>query len=292
MNVSTKPKGKAVGRGVRHGVRRRGVAVAFGAVFALALAACSPAADAPPQASAAAPAASAATESAAAELSGTLNVFAAASLKGTFTELATEFEADNPAVKVSLSFDGSSTLVTQIQEGAPADVFASADQANMEKLSDAGLVQGTPVHFAKNVLTLVVPPGNPAGITSFADAAKDGVKLVICAPQVPCGAASQSDATSAGLTLSPVSEELNVTSVLGKVTSGEADAGLVYVTDAKSAGNKVESIPLDLAKPTVNLYPIAAVNTSKAPELAQEFIDLVSGAEGRKVLTGAGFGTP
>src|SRR5690606_34952725 len=117
----------------------------------------------------------------------------------------------------------------QIQEGAPADVFASADQANMKKLGDAGLVAGSPVDFASNVVTLVVPPGNPANIRTFADAARPGVKLVVCAPQVPCGAASLSDAKAAGLTLAPVSEELNVTSVLGKVTSGEADAGLVYV---------------------------------------------------------------
>lgn len=259
---------------------------AAAALLVLGLAACAPATDTSPGA------ASAPASSAPAELSGTLNVFAAASLKGTFTELATQYEQANPKVKVSLSFDGSSTLVTQIKEGAPADVFASADQANMKKLSDAGLVQGTPADFASNVLTLVVPPGNPANIKSFADAAKAWVKLVICAPQVPCGAASQSDAKAAGLTLAPVSEELNVTSVLGKVTSGEADAGLVYVTDAKSAGAKVTAIPLGLDKPTVNLYPIAAVNTSKVPDLAQGFIDLVTGAEGQKVLSDAGFGKP
>ena len=267
---------------------RRGVAATVGAMLALGLVACAPAGDN-------APGAAQSTSSAAgapAELSGTLNVFAAASLKGTFTELASEFEKANPQAKVSLSFDGSSTLVTQIQEGAPADVFASADQANMTKLSAAGLVQGSPVDFASNVLTLVVPPGNPANIASFADAAKPGVKLVICAPQVPCGAASASDAAAAGLALTPVSEDLNVTSVLGKVTSGEADAGLVYVTDAKTAGDKVKAIPLGLDKPTVNLYPIAAVNTSKVPELAQGFMDLVTGAEGRKVLTDAGFGKP
>ncbi len=266
------------------GVRRLGAAAAVGAMLALGLAACSatPGASTGP----------ANTGSNLNELSGTLNVYAAASLKTTFTELAAKFEESNPGVKVSLSFDGSSTLVTQIKEGAPADVFASADQANMAKLSDVGLVAGTPKDFASNVLTLVVPPGNPANIASFADAAKPGVKLVICAPQVPCGAASASDAAAAGLALTPVSEDLNVTSVLGKVTSGEADAGLVYVTDAKTAGDKVKAIPLGLDKPTVNLYPIAAVNTSKVPELAQGFMDLVTGAEGRKVLTDAGFGKP
>ncbi|MGO2542831.1 MAG: molybdate ABC transporter substrate-binding protein [Specibacter sp.] len=266
---------------------RFSAAATVAAMLALGLAGCAPAADTSPGAHPAASSANAPTE-----LSGTLSVFAAASLKTTFTELASQFEAAHPEVKVSLSFDGSSTLVTQIIQGAPADVFASADSANMTKLSDAGLAAGAPVDFASNVLTLVVPPDNPANITSFADAAKDGVKLVICAPQVPCGAASQSDAASAGLTLHPVSEELSVTSVLGKVTAGEADAGLVYVTDAKTAGNKVLDIPLDLPKPTVNSYPIAAVESSRNADLAQAFISQVTGAEGQKILTDAGFGTP
>ncbi|MFQ4147135.1 molybdate ABC transporter substrate-binding protein [Arthrobacter sp. LAPM80] len=225
-------------------------------------------------------------------LSGTLNIYAAASLKQTFSELATQFEAANPRIKVSLNFDGSSTLVTQITQGAPADVFASADTVTMDKLTSAGLAKGTPRGFASNVLTLVVPPGNPANIKSFADAAKPGVKLVVCAPQVPCGAASAADAKSAGLTLKPVSEELSVTSVLGKVTSGEADAGLVYVTDATTAGSKVTTIPLDLANASVNHYPIVAVGSSKVPELAQAFITLVTSASGQKVLADAGFGAP
>lgn len=272
----------------RRATLRLGIFATVSAVLALALAACAPAADNAPGAAQSTSSAS----NAPAELSGTLNVFAAASLKGTFTELAAQFEQANPKAKVSLSFDGSSTLATQIKEGAPADVFASADQANMAKLSDAGLVAATPADFASNVLTLVVPADNTANITSFADAAQPGVKLVICAPQVPCGAASASDAKSADLTLTPVSEELNVTSVLGKVTSGEADAGLVYLTDAKTAGDKVKAIPLGLDKPTVNLYPIAEVKGTKAPELAQGFINLVSGAEGQKVLQDAGFGAP
>ncbi|SED84095.1 molybdate transport system substrate-binding protein [Arthrobacter alpinus] len=226
------------------------------------------------------------------ELSGTLTVFAAASLKQTFTELATQFEAAHPQVKVSLSFDGSSTLVTQITQGAPADVFASADTKNMTKLSDAKLTSEAPVDFATNVLTLAVPPSNPANITAFADVAKPGVKLVICAAQVPCGAAAKADAATAGLMLTPVSEELSVTGVLGKVTSGEADAGLVYVTDAKSAGDKVKTIPLGLAQPTINEYPIAAVKGSKNPEIAAAFISLVTAQEGQKVLQDAGFGAP
>lgn len=226
------------------------------------------------------------------QLSGTLTVFAAASLKQTFTDLATQFEAAHPLVKISLSFDGSSTLVTQITQGAPADVFASADTKNMAKLSDAELTAGVPVDFASNQLTLAVPASNPGNITAFSDAAKPGIKLVICAPQVPCGAAAKSDADAAGLNLTPVSEELSVTSVLAKVTSGEADAGLVYVTDAQSAGDKVKTIALELAQPTVNEYPIAAVKGSQNPELAAAFIALVTGTEGQKVLQDAGFGAP
>lgn len=261
---------------------KRLTALATSAVLALTLSACAPVASSQPE-----PSGSSSTE-----LSGTLNVFAAASLKKTFTELAATFEKANPQVKVSLSFDGSSTLVTQIIEGAPADVFASADTKNMSKLVDAKLVTGSPVNIATNVLTMVVPPTNPANITTFADVVKPNVKLVVCAAQVPCGAAALADAASAGLTLKPVSEELSVTSVLGKVTSGEADAGLVYVTDAKSAGTKVLAIPLGLTKPTVNEYPIAAVEGSKQQEMAKAFIALVSGASGQKVLQDAGFGAP
>jgi len=260
-------------------------ALAAALLLAATLASCS----APGTAPASTPSQPAST---APELSGTLKVFAAASLTQTFTALASQFEAAHPQVKVSLNFDGSSTLVTQITQGAPADVFASADTNNMKKLSDAKLVAGTPVNFATNILTLVVPANNPANITSFADATKPGIKLVVCAPQVPCGAASKADATTAGLTLAPVSEELSVTSVLGKVSSGEADAGLVYVTDAKAAGSKVKAIPLGVSKPTVNEYPIAAVGSSKRQELAKAFIALVTAKEGQKVLADAGFGAP
>ncbi|MHA7175470.1 molybdate ABC transporter substrate-binding protein [Arthrobacter sp. Sr24] len=259
-------------------------AVVAATLVTLSLASCSPISDTsstPPG-----------SPSSVSDFSGTLTVFAAASLKNTFTDLAAVFEAAHPEVQVSLSFDGSSTLVTQIIQGAPADVLASADTTNMTKLSDAKMVSGEPVKFATNVLTLVVPPNNPANIANFADATKTGTKLVICAAQVPCGAAALSDAKTAGLTLAPVSEELNVTSVLGKVTSGAADAGLVYLTDAESAGEKVKSIPLQLTTPTVNDYPIAVVQGSKQQELAQTFIALVTAAQGQKILQDAGFGTP
>jgi len=225
-------------------------------------------------------------------LSGAITVYAAASLKSTFTKLASDFEAKNPGTKITLNFAGSSDLVTQITQGAPADVFASADTKNMAKLTDAELIDGAPANFATNVLEIAVPPSNPASISSFADLAKPGVKVVVCAPQVPCGAAAETVEKATGTTLAPVSEESSVTDVLGKVTSGEADAGLVYVTDVKNAGDKVEGIPFAESDQAVNTYPIATVGTSKNKELAAAFIAAVTGSEGKTVLSDAGFGTP
>jgi molybdate transport system substrate-binding protein len=226
------------------------------------------------------------------KLSGTITVFAAASLKATFTKLASDFEAKNPGTKITLNFAGSSDLVTQITQGAPADVFASADTKNMTKLSDAKLIDGTASNFATNVLEIAVPPSNPASISSFSDLAKPGVKVVVCAPQVPCGAATDKVEQATGTTLTPVSEESSVTDVLGKVTSGEADAGLVYVTDVKTAGDKVKGIPFAESDKAVNTYPIATVGTSRNKDLAAAFVATVTGSEGKKVLNDAGFGTP
>ncbi|MFK4637753.1 molybdate ABC transporter substrate-binding protein [Paenarthrobacter histidinolovorans] len=225
-------------------------------------------------------------------LSGEITVFAAASLKTTFTQLAKDFEAANPGTKVKLSFAGSSDLVTQITQGAPADVFASADTKNMTKLADAKLVDGTATNFATNVLEIAVPPSNPASISSFADLAKPGVKVVTCASQVPCGAAADAVEKASGVALTPVSEESSVTDVLGKVTSGEADAGLVYVTDVKGAGDKVKGIPFAESDKAVNTYPIATVGSSKNKELAAAFVAAVTSDKGRKVLGDAGFGAP
>ncbi|MGA1838166.1 molybdate ABC transporter substrate-binding protein [Herbiconiux sp. 11R-BC] len=262
---------------------------ATGAVVA-ALTGCAPATATATATSAGTPVA---TASATPALSGSITVFAAASLKATFTELATEFEAANPGTTVALTFAGSSDLVTQITEGAPADVFASADTKNMKKLTDGGLIAASaPVDFATNVLEIAVPPSNPANIASFADLAKPGVKTVICAAQVPCGAATVTVEQATDVTLAPVSEESSVTDVLGKVTSGEADAGLVYVTDVTSAGNKVQGIPFPESSQAVNTYPIAPVTASKTPELAQAFVDFVTGSAGQGVLQAAGFGKP
>ena len=222
----------------------------------------------------------------------TLTVFAAASLQAPFTALAEEFEATHPGTTVTLSFAGSSDLAAQISQGAPADVFASADTKNMSKLGDAGLVEGSPRDFATNVLTIAVPPENPASIATFADLAKPGVRTVICAAQVPCGAATKRAEQETGTTLTPVSEESSVTDVLGKVVSGEADAGLVYVTDVKAAGTKVQAIPFPESAQAVNTYPIAAVRASKNKDLAAAFIEAVTDPDGQRLLRGAGFGTP
>jgi molybdate transport system substrate-binding protein len=223
---------------------------------------------------------------------GTLTVFAAASLKSTFTELGREFEAAHGGTKVNFSFGGSSDLVAQLQNGAPADVFASADEANMTKATSAGLTSGRTQIFASNVLEIAVPKGNPAGIQSFQDLAKPGTRLVVCAQQVPCGSAAQKAAQAAGVTLKPVSEEQSVTDVLGKVISGDADAGLVYVTDVNGAGGKVDGVSFSASSAAVNRYPIAALKGSKDSALAQEFVDFVRGSQGRKVLGDAGFGAP
>ncbi|WP_120338952.1 molybdate ABC transporter substrate-binding protein [Cryobacterium soli] len=239
----------------------------------------------------AAPAGTAPTSSADG-LEGSITVFAAASLTATFTELADAFEAEHPGTTVALTFAGSSDLVTQITEGAPADVFASADTKNMTKLTDAGLQQTGPVDFATNVLEIAVPPGNPAGITDFADLASPGLQLVVCAPEVPCGAATAAVATAAGVNLTPVSEESSVTDVLGKITSGQADAGLVYVTDVQAAGDAVEGIEFAESGEAVNTYPIVALEDSAAAALAQAFIDYVTGSAGQRVLAAAGFGAP
>lgn len=225
-------------------------------------------------------------------ITGTVTVFAAASLTKTFTELGKDFEKANPGSTVAFSFGGSSDLVTQLTAGAPADVFASADQKNMDKAVSGSVVSGDPVDFATNVLAIAVPPGNPAHITGWSDLAKPGLKVVVCAPQVPCGAATAKVEANTGVTLKPVSQESSVTDVLGKVSSGEADAGIVYVTDVKGAGKSVDSVPFPEAKDVVNTYPIAAVRQGQNFTGGAAFIAYVTGPEGRKVLEAAGFGKP
>lgn len=205
-------------------------------------------------------------------------VFAAASLNKVFPEIA-------PA---AYSFDGSSGLVDQLKGGAPAEVFASADRKNMDKAIEAGLIDGEPVMFATNHLVLITPADNPGGITGL-DSSLAGSKLVICAAEVPCGAATLKVAEKAGVLLAPVSEESKVTDVLGKVSSGEADAGLVYATDATSAGDAVKTFQIPGADEEPNTYWIAKVKGAGNTEGADAFIARITG-EGTAVLAKYGFG--
>jgi len=224
--------------------------------------------------------------------SGELTVFAAASLSAPFTALARDFEAANPGTAVRLNLAGSADLAAQLLAGAPADVFAAADEANMAKVVDAGLTAGEAHVIATNVLTIAVPPGNPAGISGFADLAVDGPQVVVCAVQVPCGAAAEKIEQATGLNLSPVSEESSVTGVMGKVVSGEADAGLVYVTDVRSSAGKVQEVPFPEAGQAANRYPLVRLVSSAETELADDFVRFVRGADGQAVLQEAGFGVP
>jgi molybdate transport system substrate-binding protein len=222
----------------------------------------------------------------------TLTVYAAASLTKTFEQIGTEFEKQHEGVTVEFSFGGSSDLVAQIQEGAPADVFASADTANMDKLTAEDLQADDPQNFASNTLEIATPPGNPAGITSFADLAKAGVQVVVCAPEVPCGAATVKAEEATGVSLQPVSEEQSVTDVLAKVTSGEADAGLVYVTDVTGAGDAVTGVPFPESSDIVNTYPIVALKDSDNLDHAVEFVEFVLSDTAQSILEEAGFAQP
>ena len=264
----------------------RRAAIALVVTAALALAGCG---------STAMPVAS--TSGSADELSGDLTVYAAASLSGAFDELAREFGAEHPAVTVTpINYDGSSTLATQIDGGAQVDVFASADQKNMQKVTDAKLASN-PVSFATNVMEIATAPGNPLRLTDLASLAKPSSKgavptVVLCAPAVPCGSAAQTLLTRAGVTLTPASEEQNVTAVLTKVKSGDADAGMVYVTDVKAAGSAVTGVPIEGADAATNIYPIAELTQAPNAAAAAAFVSFVTGPQGQAVLKKFGFGAP
>jgi len=239
------------------------------------------------------PSPSAPSASAAPQLSGELTIFAAASLRTAFEQIVAEFERANPGVTVQpVDYDGSSTLATQLEEGAAADVFASADQANMQKVVDAGLVTGDTPLFATNTLVIAVPKGDPAGIETLADLADPARRVVLCAPEVPCGSAAHKLLDLAGVVVTPVSEEQNVTAVLTKVASGEADAGLVYATDAAGDAEDVDAIVPEQAAQVVNRYPIAVLDGAPNPEAAAAFVAFVAGPEGQAILQRLGFGKP
>ena len=219
----------------------------------------------------------------------TLHVAAAASLTEAFEEIATDFEAEHEGVEVEYQFAGSSDLATQIEGGAQIDVFASADKANMDKVADS---VEDPQIFATNVLTIITEPGNPKKISGLDDLADPDLAVVVGAEQVPCGAAATTLTEQQDVTLDPASEESKVTDVLTKVSSGEADAGLVYVTDATGAGEDVETVETEGADEVVNSYPIATLTDAAAADLAEDFVAHVTGPEGQKVLQDKGFGTP
>lgn len=217
-------------------------------------------------------------------------MFAAASLTEVFDEIATEFKKTEPNTDVTFSFAGSSDLVSQITEGAPADVIATADEKTMDGLAGDGLLAGDPEIFASNTLTLAVAPGNPKNIRTSKDFA--GNDLVVCAPQVPCGAATEKWAKQNDVTLDPASEENSVTDVLGKVSAGQADAGIVYVTDVARADGSVEQVDLDGADKVVNQYPAATVKASENQEQADAFVTFLRSDAAVKLLKDAGFSTP
>ncbi|HEU4568621.1 MAG TPA: molybdate ABC transporter substrate-binding protein [Marmoricola sp.] len=218
----------------------------------------------------------------------TLTVFAAASLTDTFQTIGAAFEKAHPGTRVKFSFGGSSDLVQQIENGAPADVIASADQATMDRLSAAE----NGVEFASNSLEIAVPPGNPAKVSGLADLARKDVKTVVCAAPVPCGSATALLEQKAGVRIEPVSEEQSVTDVLGKVESGEADAGIVYVTDVKGAGAKVVGVPIPASTNVTNTDVISVVGSTTQQRLAEQFVDYVATGPGQQVLADAGFAKP
>ena len=229
-------------------------------------------------------------------LSGTVTVLAAASLTDVFDDLAAQFEAEHPGVDVVLSYGGSSALAAQIVSGSPADVFASANESTMATVTDASLADG-PVVFATNTLELVVPAGNPGGVTELADLANPDLTIALCDPAVPCGSAAAQLLDAAGVVASVDTLEEDVKAALTKIALGEVDAALVYRTDVTAAGDEVEGIEVPEAADVVNNYPIAllvdaADAEADAAEAAQAFIDFVLSPVGRQVLQDAGFGAP
>jgi molybdate transport system substrate-binding protein len=261
--------------------------VALVAAAALSLAGCAS------SDSGASPGDNATTDSSSApKITGDITVFAAASLTESFTQLGKDFESAHPGVKVTFNFAGSSALAQQINEGAPADVFASAAPKNMTDVTGAGAITDDPVTFVTNTLEIAVPAGNPAKVTGLADFAKADLKIALCAEQVPCGAAAKKVFDAAGITPAPDTLEQDVKAVLSKVSLGEVDAALVYKTDVKAAGDKVEGIEFPESGKAVNEYPIAACAKAPNADGAKAFVDYVLSDKGRAVLTEAGFGAP
>ena len=270
------------------GITRRAAIAAVSLLSAVSLAACGGSAS-NSSTGAATGSASAGASGGAGKATGKVTVLAAASLQKAFEEIEKTVEKDNPGLDVTFDFQGSQDLVASLAGGDSADVLATANNSTMKTAADQKLV-GNQTEFATNVLTLIVPKGNPKKITGL-DSSLDGANLVICAPEVPCGEATKKLAEAQGITLNPVSEEQKVTDVRGKVESGEADAGIVYTTDAAAAKDKADKIDIPDGG-VVNHYPIAPTAKPENPAGAQAFIDAVTGKTGQDILAKHGFGKP
>jgi molybdate transport system substrate-binding protein len=267
----------------------RRFAVTTAALAVVAVAGCSSSSSSSTPASAPSSSSPAATSSAA--QTGSITVFAAASLMGTFTQIGKQFEAAHPGDTVKFSFGGSSTLATQITGGAPADVFASAAPANMNTVVTAGDAS-SPKDFAKNTAEVAVPPSNPAKVTSVNDLAKSSVKVALCQPKVPCGVVAAKVFKNVGITVKPVTLQPDVKSVLTQVELGNVDAGMVYVTDVKAAGTKVKGVTISASDNASTLYPIATISSSTHQAEAEAFVTYVLSPAGQQVLAAAGFQQP
>jgi molybdate transport system substrate-binding protein len=225
----------------------------------------------------------------ASSLRGTITVYAASSLTEAFDTIKSRFTAAHPGAKVTITYGASSDLATQIAQGAPVDVFASAAEKNMRTLRASAV---HPVDFVSNTLEIAVPPGNPAHIATVRDLAKPGVKVAACDPAVPCGAVAARVFKNANVTVRPAATEADVKSTHAAVLSNEVDAGLVYVTDVRSAGSKVEGVPIAADLNAKTTYPIATIKGSKYAALARAFVAYVRSAAGQQVLTADGFSRP
>jgi molybdate transport system substrate-binding protein len=223
--------------------------------------------------------------------SNTITVAAAASLTEAFTQIGKEFEATKPGTTVIFSFGSSTTLATQIEEGAPVDVFAAANPATMKTVTDVGAAE-PPTTFVSNILQIAVPKGNPGGITGLKDFADKTKKVAICAPQVPCGTAAVKVFSAAKIKPAPDTLEPDAKATLQKVSSNEVDAALVYRTDVIAAKETVDGLEFSEARQAANVYPIAVLKGSMSAAAAQQFVDYVLSADGQAVLRKAGFGKP
>lgn len=219
-----------------------------------------------------------------------VTVFAAASMTEAFTAIGDAFVAEHPDAELTFSFASSSDLARQIVEGAPADVYASADLANMSKVTDADVTDGEPIVFATNRAEIIVEPGNPLGVRGVEDLARDDLILVVCAPDVPCGAYATEVFDNAGIEVTPASLEENVKAVVTKVTLGEADAGIVYATDVRAIGDRASGVEIPGELNVIADYPIVAIR--EASKLAQTFVDFVLSPAGQSILESYGFSAP